>query len=568
MKRILSVMILCVLVLSLFGCNTVPDVTTTEPQSTNPQSTDPQNALPPINFTQADGYTIQYLPAEVENPDNLPVLKWVCLTERFYGSRNRLWNEMAVREVNQMLAEKNQPYRIQFVVLATKGNGIDSGWFEKSGVKELLAEADLIYADMDTNELTQYLMPITQYVNGSAEPSLENAVPHSMNWLRATVDGEIYGIPAIASSANVLAWVLSPSVQEQFGLNASDFSADPEKMDALFAQIYEKNERKPFLCAPETHRILSMDIYGLENPTIPGIVGDVCQDSYEPIGSFFALDLSSGTPEVISLLEADTIRVWQAALLRWRDAGYITGDYSGLIQLNTAGATEAYTAYNGYTCFPIGKPYFPYAAAWGHTTGISATSSHPEDAAALLALIANDEVFRVQLLYGKEGRDYIVENGYYSFVKQADGSNYGLEFLSPLACFCGLTPNPDSNKYINVGAESYYYPEINGKTRLETYRKDLDHATPWMPIAFDFSGLQTEIAQMDERLHFYFKLFTNNIQIEDDEETEEDEFIPRMDEENYQIMLDELKAAGSEKILNELQKQLDAWLDANPDWNK
>ena len=563
MKRILTVLTLCLLVLCLFGCDTVPDVTTTEPQRT-----EPQNALPPINITEMDGYTIQYLPAEVENPDNLPVLKWVCLTERFYGSRDRLWNEMAVREVNQMLAEKNQPYRIQFVVLATKGNGIDSGWFEKTGVKELLAKSDLIYADMDAKELTQYLMPITQYVNGSAEPSLENAVPHSMNWVCATVDGEIYGIPSLANQANVLAWVLSPGAQEQFGLNASDFSADPEKMDTLFAQIYEKNGRKPFLCAPDVHRTINAAIYGLENPTIPGIVGDVCQDSYEPIGSFFALDLSSGTPEVISLLEGETVRVWQAAFLRWRDAGYITGDYSGLIQLSTTVTKEAYTAFNGYTYFPVGNPYFPYATAWGHTTGISATSSHPEDAAALLSLIANDETFRLQLLYGKEGRDYTVENGYYTFVKQADGSNYGLEFLSPLACFCGLTPDPDSAKYINVGAATYFYPEINGKTHLEIYREALDGCTPWVPIAFDFSGLQTQIAQMDERMHFYFNLFTNNIQIEDDEETEEDEFIPRMDGGNYQIMLDELKAAGGDKILAELQRQLDAWLEANPDWNK
>ena len=80
MKRILSVMILCFLVLSLFGCNTVPDVTTTEPQSTEPQSTEPQNTLPPNNISDADDYTILYLPAQVENPDNLPVLKWAAPT--------------------------------------------------------------------------------------------------------------------------------------------------------------------------------------------------------------------------------------------------------------------------------------------------------------------------------------------------------------------------------------------------------------------------------------------------------------------------------------------------------
>jgi hypothetical protein len=33
-------------------------------------------------------------------------------------------------------------------------------------------------------------------------------------------------------------------------------------------------------------------------------------------------------------------------------------------------------------------------------------------------------------------------------------------------------------------------------------------------------------------------------------------------------MLSDLKAAGSDKILAELQRQLDAWLAENPDWSK
>ena len=33
-------------------------------------------------------------------------------------------------------------------------------------------------------------------------------------------------------------------------------------------------------------------------------------------------------------------------------------------------------------------------------------------------------------------------------------------------------------------------------------------------------------------------------------------------------MLAEIKAAGSDKIQAELQRQLDEWLAANPDWNK
>ena len=217
---------------------------------------------------------------------------------------------------------------------------------------------------------------------------------------------------------------------------------------------------------------------------------------------------------------------------------------------------------------PVGNAVFPYQTAYGLTSGISATSEHVESAAKLLSLIANDASFRLQLLYGKEGRDYTVENGFYAFTTQLDGTNYGLEFLSPLACFCDLTPNPNSGKYMNIGAASYAYPALQGSTRLATYQASLDACKPWLPVVFDFSELKTELSQMAEIMPYYFLLFTNNVQIEDDPETEENEFVPRMDEGYYQIMLDALQSAGSDKVLVELQRQLDAWLEANPDWDK
>ena len=62
------------------------------------------------------------------------------------------------------------------------------------------------------------------------------------------------------------------------------------------------------------------------------------------------------------------------------------------------------------------------------------------------------------------------------------------------------------------------------------------------------------------------RVHDKNVQIEDDPKTSEDEFVPRMDEENYQIMLAEIRAAGGDKIQAELQRQLDEWLKANPNW--
>ena len=42
---------------------------------------------------------------------------------------------------------------------------------------------------------------------------------------------------------------------------------------------------------------------------------------------------------------------------------------------------------------------------------------------------------------------------------------------------------------------------------------------------------------------------------------------PDMTEEMYDQMLQDMKDAGSEKVIAELQRQLDAWLAEHPDWN-
>ena len=58
-------------------------------------------------------------------------------------------------------------------------------------------------------------------------------------------------------------------------------------------------------------------------------------------------------------------------------------------------------------------------------------------------------------------------------------------------------------------------------------------------------------------------IFTNN---KEEGRPGDPTYIPRMTEEVYIEMLQKFKAAGSEKIQAELQRQLDEWLAENPDW--
>ena len=185
-RRVLAVILTIVLLLSLAACEKNPTFSTsattepTDPQQTTagngetkntdpasptePMYTDPTEPTePPVDPRKAQ---CQYVPAEVTAPEGLPVLKWVCLRDEW----NHTWSEDAAIELNQMLAARNMPFRVQFVILTYYVDDIYAppptspyvDWFSKPEVQEILQDADLIYGALSGQEMTEYLIPITE----------------------------------------------------------------------------------------------------------------------------------------------------------------------------------------------------------------------------------------------------------------------------------------------------------------------------------------------------------------------------------------------------------------------
>ena len=74
----------------------------------------------------------------------------------------------------------------------------------------------------------------------------------------------------------------------------------------------------------------------------------------------------------------------------------------------------------------------------------------------------------------------------------------------------------------------------------------LENAEPYYAVPFDFSGLQEELIAVQQTCQLYFYRYAS------------------LTEEKYEEMLNKINAAGGEKIMTELQRQLDAWVKANP----
>ena len=526
---------------------------------------------------------VQNLPEKVENPDKLPVLKWVCLTDFGAGGGNRVWSENAAHQLNQMLEQRNMPFRVQFVMLTAINTTVDFEWLAQKEAQKALKGADLIFGNLSSQDMVKYLMPITEYAAGEAEPSLENAVPVGEDWLRGTVGEEIYGIPGyLTVVGESTCWYVDPKVFTEYGFAAEDFQGKKYwEMDDLFAQIYERNGNKAFLNKTIGGSFIEERIEQGQADVYSTLEIGACSNAaLQEIGAVFAVDSSKDTPEVINVLEIEATRWHQEAMIRYADAGYSTGaDESVLIRYSNA-ACDFITEGELGIVIPADTAYYHPAQGYGIVSGVAASTDHKQEALQLLSLIGEDEEFRLHMAYGKEGQDYrIGADGSYSIIRHEDGSSYSLDFLSSLNYYSGkVSGSADNSGLYSPTTRHYTYYTEEGKTLLETHRNMIARATHAYPLnispadktvntsalIFDFTGFEAELDQIYQICDYYLRFLTNDKEVKDDKRTEDiDESLPRMTKELYDQMLAELKAAGSDRIQAELQRQLEEWRTNN-----
>ena len=525
-KRILT--FLMVVLLALTGCDrepaeTDPTATSQESITTAPGGSNVSrpgslnetlrglcsfNRVPPVPEEYLE-YSCQYLPETVENPQNLPVLKWVFLG----GNSKAVYNEEPVRELNRMLADRNMPFRIQFVCFSYYAATIPLGtepyvdWFSREDCLAVLKEADLITGDLSQQKMTEYLMPITEYVAEDSPLTLKNAVPHERNWIKGTVDGEIYAINGATKYPFFGGWYVRTEFMEEMGLTEEDFQKNYWEMDELFAKIYEKNGNKPFL-EMDQNQIVTGSAWKEDRlrSFLPGVLSMSCFELHHHVGGTYIIDSSSGTPKVEELLETEEFRNLRSAYMRYMEAGYGPAQWNvmnherpdvsyGVIGGVTGGRfVDEYG--NEMTLIQVTPSvYGDVYSNTGKSSGVAATSDHQVEAVTLLNLMAEDEDFRKQLLHGKEGRDYIVEEEKRKVITQEDGTIYNFSSISPFSSI--------------RKSKSLSYLVYEGMTPLESYRYMLDHVdVVHMPVTVHYSGLEEEVKALEDLYYQYFGKIT------------------------------------------------------------
>lgn len=176
----------------------------------------------------------------------------------------------------------------------------------------------------------------------------------------------------------------------------------------------------------------------------------------------------------------------------------------------------------------ISKPYVKQAYITAALTGISRTSEHKEEAIKLIELINTDADYCNLICFGIEGKHYTKDkNGTISFIKNStykpDAAwKFGNQF----------------NAYVNEGMEADVWEQT------EKMNNDAE-TSPLLGFNLDTANIETELSQCETIRRQYGYAFFMGAQKVD---SKYDEYLKRM------------KEAGSEKIIKEIQGQVNEFL--------
>lgn len=364
--------------------------------------------------------------------------------------------------------------------------------------------------------------------------ALKETIPEKL-WNGVRVDGEVYGIPCYKEMGHQWGYFLNKSMVEKYNMDFTGFNhwSDIEP----YLQIIKENEPG----------ILPL---GIVNNTPPWFMEKTI-DKVSGSDSIPGVVYSDTTDySVINEFATDQFKAYVTKMHQWFKKGYIsksvatTSDtgpevkaqkvFAGLVSYAPY-AENWFKQSNGYEVVfvPVGKPVLATRDCQGGLHAINNNSKHPEEAMALLNRVNTDPVLRNMLNYGIEGQHYVRVND--TQVEAAEGID--------------STAHPYNYGYGWIFGNVFLsYVDTTFPVDLwDTFRAYNDSSEPAPSLGFNFdpTPVSTEIAVINNVWSQYaIPLWTGAVDPE--------KYLPEF--------LDRLEQAGIQRILDEQQKQLDAWL--------
>lgn len=345
------------------------------------------------------------------------------------------------------------------------------------------------------------------------------------------INGVQYSIPNLKEFSCGYGIAMRKDVLDELGINVDDVKT----MDDIHDVLKQVREKKP-------------DLY----PLVPSWAGGGMQKTipYDNLGTGFLdaygvlADVFDDSTTVVNLYETDAYRDYCKRMYQWNQEGLIMPDATTTTESNLCqtvgfadwenyvpGKADVLTRDWGHEAVMVQLiPSFMSSDAGGDSFFIPEESENKEKAMQLWDLLYTDADLENLLVYGIEGRDYTL-SGDGKVVTKVDGSTYDwVSWSWPNPRIAYITSNDD--------------PDIVDKNVKfdEEARK-----SPAFGFKFDSTMVQNELTACGNVINKYDAGLRWGVM-------NPDEALPKFNE--------ELKAAGIDTIIQEKQKQLDAFLAA------
>ena len=370
-----------------------------------------------------------------------------------------------------------------------------------------------------------------------SSPGLKETVLNSA-WSGARVNDRVYAIPHMKDIGYEVFWILNSN----YFLKEKGFEQD---LNISFEEI------EPYLKAykddhPDDYpiKIASTGMTSWQNALVDWLSMDIL------IGLDWNAQGTSREHEVKSALE---IPGWQERLRtihRWYEMGYINPDAAEVVKMprELSGVVQTGQGWFGAESVwanAIKQPiyisrfdgvYLSTSSIRGSMTAVSAYTDHPAEALKLIELMNTDPWYRETARYGIEGKHYI-RNYDGTVIRTAEGSkNMGVQAYT-------------QGHYTLGALEASLFPEV--PTDIHQWERTMAsyaNATLSAAMGFtpDLSAFATECEAIKKVIEEYRpQLYTGTV--------DPDTAIPEM--------LSRMEAAGLRRVIGEVQRQLDAFLN-------
>ncbi|MEK3713453.1 MULTISPECIES: ABC transporter substrate-binding protein [unclassified Paenibacillus] len=348
-------------------------------------------------------------------------------------------------------------------------------------------------------------------------------------------NGKQFGIPQKMDQKLTFGFNMSKAVLDKYNIDLTSIQSIAD-MDSVLAKVHE-GEPKMITFAPEVSS---------SNITNSLVYGDGLGNSYGVL-----MD-GSGT-KLVNMYESEQWMNTAKKVREWYKKGYISKDVStsqddgaALLESGKVFATAANSVgFAGGFSQPIEQktvalhpPVLSTVDSQLFVWAVASSSKRPDKAVQFLNLMNSNVELSTLLRFGIKGEHYeINEDG---TIDESKNTNYN---QNSWLMFGDYDQLPLAAKFVEptgLSVEEY-------KTKLKEWN-DKTAKSPGYGFIFDPTPVKTEISALDAASEQYVKVIGNGA-------VDTDEMAKTFNESLY--------AAGLQKVIDEKQRQLDAWLAQN-----